>query len=145
MLLVALIISHLASRMRSQAQAAYAQEKQATAMHGLSHRLVRSRGIEQILAVALQYISGIFDCRVLALLPDEKGKLHVMSGDPATIFEKDKIKKWNLPNRHLIQAGRLVRKLRVPRCPSFFIYPCKRLIKSWASLSCDQANRDALS
>jgi two-component system sensor histidine kinase KdpD len=93
--------------MRSQAQAAYAQEKQATAMHGLSHRLVSSRGIENILAVALQYISGIFDCRILALLPDEKGKLHIMSGDPAAVFEKDIIKKINFA-KTVFDTGRTV-------------------------------------
>jgi two-component system sensor histidine kinase KdpD len=107
MLLVALTISHLASRMRSQAQLAYLQEKQATAMHGLSHRLVSSRGIENILAVALQYISGIFDCRVLALLPDEKGKLHIISGDPAAVFEKDIMKKMEIA-KSAFDAGRTV-------------------------------------
>jgi len=107
MLLVALIISHLASRMRAQAQVAYAQEKQATAMHGLSHRLVSTRGIEKILAVALQYISGIFDCRVLALLPDEKGKLHVMSGDPAAVFEKDIMEKMDFA-KTAYDTGRMV-------------------------------------
>jgi two-component system sensor histidine kinase KdpD len=107
MLLVALTISHLASRMRSQAQVAYLQEKQATAMHGLSHRLVSSRGIENILAVALQYISGIFDCRVLALLPDEKGKLHIISGDPAAVFEKDIMKKMEIA-KSAFDAGRTV-------------------------------------
>ena len=48
MFLVALVISHLADRLRQQAQVARYQERQATAMHGLSRQLAGTRGMEKI-------------------------------------------------------------------------------------------------
>ncbi len=107
MLLVALVISHLVSRMREQAQAAYFQERQAAAMHGLSRQLASTRGVDKILTVALQYISEIFNCRVLAMLPDERGKLHVTSGNPAAVFEKDIRKEMDMA-RSAFADGRIV-------------------------------------
>jgi two-component system, OmpR family, sensor histidine kinase KdpD len=96
MLLVALIIGHLASRLRQQAEVARLQERQATAMHGLSRQLAGTRGVENILPAAAQYMAEIFDCRVVALLPDGEGKLHGASGDFPSVFEKDVIKEMNV-------------------------------------------------
>jgi len=92
MFLVALVISQLTTRMRSQADAARLQERQATAMHGLSRRLASTRGGETILQVAVRYLSEIFDSQVGALLPDEKGKLHEAAGNIPTILQKDIVK-----------------------------------------------------
>jgi two-component system sensor histidine kinase KdpD len=89
MFLVALVISHLASMMRQQTEIARLQERQAAAMHGLSRQLVSTRGIDEILKVAVQYTSEIFDCRVVAMLPDEKGKLNVAAGDLSSVLQKD--------------------------------------------------------
>jgi len=95
MFLVALVISHLANRMRQQTEIAHLYERQAAAMHGLSRQLVVTRGIEEILKVAVQYISEIFDCRVVAMLPDEKGKLNVAAGDSSSVLQKDILKEIN--------------------------------------------------
>ncbi len=92
MFLVALVISHLAARMRQQTEVARLHERQAAAMHGISRQLVSTRGIEEILKVAVQYVSEIFDCRVVAMLPDEKGKLNVAVGDPSSVLQKDILK-----------------------------------------------------
>jgi two-component system sensor histidine kinase KdpD len=89
MFLVALVISHLATRMRQQTEIARLQERQAAAMHGLSRQLVGTRGIQEILKVAVEYISEIFDSRVVAMLPDDKGKLNVAAGDPSSVLQKD--------------------------------------------------------
>ena len=96
MLVVALVISHLATRLRQEAQSARLQERQATAMHGLSRQLASTRGLDRILKSAVQYIGEIFDCRVVALLPDDKGKLSVTAGDPASVIQKDMVKEINL-------------------------------------------------
>ena len=77
------MISHLAARLRQEAETARLQERQAEAMHGLSRQLAGTRGTESILKTAEQYLSEIFNCRVVALLPDETGKLAVAAGDPA--------------------------------------------------------------
>ena len=88
MFLVALVISHLTTLIRQQAEAARSQERQTAAMHALSRQLASTRGVEKILQVAANHISEIFECQVTALLPNEKGGLKVAAGD-LTIFHKD--------------------------------------------------------
>jgi two-component system sensor histidine kinase KdpD len=44
----------------------------------------------------VQYIGEIFDCRVVALLPDDKGKLSAAAGDPVSVIQKDMVKEINL-------------------------------------------------
>jgi two-component system sensor histidine kinase KdpD len=88
MALVALVISQLAAGMRQQATIARLQEREAAALHGLSRQLASTRGVENILQLAVQYISQIFDCEVTALLPDENRKLKVAAGDLSSVIEK---------------------------------------------------------
>ena len=75
MFLTAVVISHLATLIKRQAEAARLQERQTAAMHALSRELAGTRGVEKILQVAVQHISEIFQCQVVALLPDEKGQV----------------------------------------------------------------------
>jgi two-component system sensor histidine kinase KdpD len=89
MFLVALVISHLTILMRQQAQAARLQERQTAAMYSLSQQLAHSRGVENILQVAVRQIWEIFESQVVALLPDEKGKLYPAAGDFFAVFQKD--------------------------------------------------------
>jgi two-component system sensor histidine kinase KdpD len=96
MFLVALVISHLAARLRQEAETSRLQERQAESMHGLSRQLAGTRGTESILKTAEQYLSEIFNCRVVALLPDETGKLAVAAGDPASVIQNDMIKEIQL-------------------------------------------------
>ncbi len=92
MFLVALVISHLANRLRQQAQVARLQERQATAMHGLSRQLAGTRGMEKIFQVAVQYISEIFDGQCMAMVPNGQGKLKVTAGDPSSVLHQDIVK-----------------------------------------------------
>jgi two-component system, OmpR family, sensor histidine kinase KdpD len=106
MFLVALVISHLAARLRQEAETARLQERQAEAMHGLSQQLAGTRGTESILKTAEQYLSEIFNCRVVALLPDETGKLSVAAGDPAAVIQNDMIKEIQLA-QSVFMTGRM--------------------------------------
>ncbi len=96
MLLVALVISHLTILIKGQAEAARLQERQITAMHTLSRQLATTRGIENILQVALKQIGEIFECQVAALLPGEDGRLSPVVSDLSAVSEKDKIKELNV-------------------------------------------------
>ncbi len=96
MLLVALVISHLTILIKGQAEAARLQERQTTAMHSLSRQLATTRGIENILQVALKQIGEIFECQVAALLPGEDGRLSPVVSDLSGVSEKDKIKELNV-------------------------------------------------
>jgi len=96
MFLVALVISHLTSLIRRQAEAARLQERQTAAMHDLSQELAGTRGVENILQVAVKHISEIFGCQAVALLPEAKERLHIAAGEISTVFHKDIVKELNV-------------------------------------------------
>ncbi len=96
MFLVALVISHLTILMRQQAEAARLQERQTAAMHSLNQQLARTRGIEEILQVAVNQIREIFESQVVALLPAENGKLYPAAGDLSVVFQKGLEKELSL-------------------------------------------------
>ena len=95
MFLVALVISHLTTLIQRQAEAARLQERQTAAMHALSRELAGTRGVEEILPVAVKHLSEIFACQVAALLPDGKGGLQVAAGE-AAVFHRDVIKEFGI-------------------------------------------------
>ena len=107
MLVVSLLISYLTVRMRQQAEIARLQERQATAMHGLSRELASTRGVEKILYAAVQYISGIFDAQVVVLLPEGKNKLKVGAGNFSSVFHKDIVKEFKIA-RSAYKTGLMV-------------------------------------
>lgn len=92
MFLTAVVISYLATLIKRQAEAARLQERQTAAMHALSRELAGTRGVEKVLQVSVKHFSEIFQCEVVALLPDENGKVHVAAGDLASVFHQDILK-----------------------------------------------------
>src|SRR5262249_36755292 len=66
-------------------------ERQAAAMHGLSRQLASTRGVENILQVAVRYIAEIFDGDALAMLPDEQHRLRVAAGDVSSVIQEDTV------------------------------------------------------
>jgi two-component system sensor histidine kinase KdpD len=96
MFLVALVISHMADRLRQQVEVARYQERQATAMHGLSRQLAGTRGMENIFQVAVQYISEIFDCQTMALVLNGQGRLKVIAGEPSSVLHQGIMKEIKL-------------------------------------------------
>ena len=96
MFLVALVISHFTVLIRRQAEAARLQERQTAAMLALSQQLASIRGLEAILQVAVKYISEIFECEVVALLPNGTDRLRVAAGDSSAVFQKDFLKELNV-------------------------------------------------
>ena len=92
MFLTAVVISYLGTLIKRQAEAARLQERQTAAMHALSRELAGTRGVENVLQVSLKHFSEIFQCDVVALLPDENGKLHLAAGDLASVFHQDIVK-----------------------------------------------------
>jgi two-component system, OmpR family, sensor histidine kinase KdpD len=99
MFLVAVVIGHLTSLIRRQAEAARLQERQTAAMHALSRQLAGARGVEKILQVAVQHISAIFQCQVVALLPDEHQRLQVVAGDMDSVFHQHILKEMSVAQR----------------------------------------------
>jgi two-component system sensor histidine kinase KdpD len=92
MFITAVGISYLATLIRRQAEAARLQERQTAAMHALSRELAGTRGVENILQVSVKHFSETFHFEVVALLPDENGKLYVAAGDLSSVFHQDILK-----------------------------------------------------
>ncbi|MDR3568394.1 MAG: DUF4118 domain-containing protein [Syntrophobacteraceae bacterium] len=99
MFAVALAISHLASLMRAQTRTARLHERQAAAMHGLSRQLACSRGVENIVKIAVEYISEIFDSPLIVLLPDSAGRLKTSGGDPSPVLQNDLVRQLDLARK----------------------------------------------
>jgi two-component system, OmpR family, sensor histidine kinase KdpD len=96
MFLTALVISHLAALIRRQAEASRLQERQTATMYALNRQLSGTRGIENILQVAVNYLFNIFQCQAVALLPNEEGKLQMAAGDLSSVFQKDIVKELGI-------------------------------------------------
>jgi two-component system sensor histidine kinase KdpD len=75
MLVVAVVISGLAARIRAQAESAREREGRMAALYAMSRELASTRGVEGLLAVATRHITELFRARVAILLPDTSGRL----------------------------------------------------------------------
>lgn len=78
MVMIAQIISHLTIKTRQQTQIAELGEQRTAALHVLTRQLASTRGTSQLLAIAVRYISEVFDCEVAVLLL-ENNQLKVQS------------------------------------------------------------------
>ncbi len=106
MFIAAVVIGHLATLIKRQAEAARLHERQTAAMYALSRQLAGTRGVDDILQVAVQQISEIFECQAVALLPDEQGKLRPAAGDLSLVFYKDILKELGVA-QWAFEAGQM--------------------------------------
>ncbi|MDP9132425.1 MAG: DUF4118 domain-containing protein, partial [Nitrospirota bacterium] len=88
MLVVALLISRLASHKSQQAEAATIREQRTAALYAMSRELVTQRGLDKLASVASRHIHDIFDCQVAVFLPDRDSRVHLHRGD-ALHFDLD--------------------------------------------------------
>lgn len=82
MLIVALVISGSTVRMRAQAEAARAREQGTAALYAMSRELASTRGVDELLKIAVRHIREVFHCEAGVLLPGEHGRLGVRGGAP---------------------------------------------------------------
>ena len=80
MLVVALVVSTLTVQVRLTAEAARVREKRITALHELSRKLASTLGADTLLQHAVAHIADVFDCQVVAMLPESRGKLVIRAG-----------------------------------------------------------------
>jgi two-component system, OmpR family, sensor histidine kinase KdpD len=88
MLVVALVISGLTSRIRAQAESARQRERRTAALYAMSRELASVRGAQNILSAAVRHIAEVFRSQVVILLPDPSGRPTIQPGLPAQ-FEMD--------------------------------------------------------
>ena len=75
MLLVSLLISTLAARVRAQAEAARWREQRTRVLYALSRDLAGARTAEEVARVATHHVSDILQGPAEVFLPDEQGRL----------------------------------------------------------------------
>ncbi|HET9854200.1 MAG TPA: sensor histidine kinase KdpD [Methylomirabilota bacterium] len=88
MLVVALVISGLAVRIRAQAESARERERRIASLYAMSRELASTRGVRALREVAVRHISEVFGSRVVVLLPQPDGQL-APEEDDATWFPLD--------------------------------------------------------
>jgi two-component system sensor histidine kinase KdpD len=75
MLVVGLVVSNLTIRFRQQAVAARERERRTAALYALSREFASTRGLGNLLAVAVRHITTTFESQVVILLPSAEGGL----------------------------------------------------------------------
>jgi len=75
MLAVGLVIGGLTVRLRAQAEAARLRERRIAALYAMSRDLASTRGVDELLQVALRHITEVFRCEPTVLMPEAGGHL----------------------------------------------------------------------
>jgi two-component system sensor histidine kinase KdpD len=75
MLLVALMVSGLTVSIRAQAESARRRERRTSVLYEMSRELASTRGITDLLGVALRHLIDVFGGRMVILMPDANGRL----------------------------------------------------------------------
>ncbi|HEX2831000.1 MAG TPA: DUF4118 domain-containing protein, partial [Burkholderiales bacterium] len=75
MLVVGLVISELAARVRLQARIAGYREERASALYDMSRELAATDKLEVIVGIAVRHVSDVFASQVVLLLPDADGRM----------------------------------------------------------------------
>lgn len=102
MLLVALVVSRLALRLREQAGRAAERERRTAALYALSRQLARGRNKKEMADAAAKEIAGVFESQISVLLPQGVDLETVSS--TAGAFEEHAVARWALD--HNEPAGR---------------------------------------
>jgi len=125
MLLVGLVTSSLAARIRMQAVAARQREERTAALYALSRELASTRGVDQLLTIAVRHISEVFRSQVVVLLPGAGGLVPSGGGQFALDSNELGVVKWvhehhqpaGLGTGTLPGAAALYLPLQAPRGP----------------------------
>lgn len=81
-LLVAVLTSNLAARVRNQAEAAKHREARTAALYALSRQIAGAAELADVLRAIVNHVAQILSAKVVILLPDA-GQLVLMAGSPA--------------------------------------------------------------
>jgi two-component system sensor histidine kinase KdpD len=107
MLVVALVISGLTVRTRAQADAARNRERRTAALYAMSRELASTRGVDDLLAIAVRHIVDVFPADVAVLLP-AGGRLTPRTVPAATLqtdSSEQAVAEWVYTHRELAGHG----------------------------------------
>jgi two-component system sensor histidine kinase KdpD len=80
MLVVALVISTLTVQTRHQAESARQRERRTAALYAMSRELASTRGVDELLRIAVRHVGEVFGSEVAVSLPDATGRLVTRAG-----------------------------------------------------------------
>ena len=80
MLVVALVISTLTVQTRHQAESARQRERRTAALYAMSRELASTRGVDELLRIAVRHVGEVFGSEVAVSLPDPTGRLVTRAG-----------------------------------------------------------------
>ncbi len=86
---VGLVISHLTSLVREQAEAAQHREAQTAALYELGRDLTITAGLEAVAQTAITHIGQTFGREVAIFLPEEKGPLKLYAVSPGLVIAEN--------------------------------------------------------
>jgi two-component system, OmpR family, sensor histidine kinase KdpD len=108
MLLVAMVIGTLTSRLREQLAVARREQQSTASQYRLSHELAARGSLREILGAAVDRVAEILKARVAILVPDGNGRLGVASGD-GSLFgggeHERAVAQWAFENRRAAGLG----------------------------------------
>ena len=81
-LLVAIVTGNLAARLRSQARAQQAVAKRTANLFDFSRKVASVASLDDVLWAVVSHVVSTMKCSSLVLIPDENGKLAIVSGLP---------------------------------------------------------------
>jgi two-component system sensor histidine kinase KdpD len=107
MLLVSILVSSLTGRVRHQARVARQQERQTAALYEMSQNLTAINSLGELLAMAAEQLSRIFDSQVAILMPDAGGNLAFRAGQPfaGEDFREEMVATWVFKHGHRAGGG----------------------------------------
>jgi two-component system, OmpR family, sensor histidine kinase KdpD len=85
MLVVAIVISTLTTRIRAQAEASRQRERRTATLYAMTRDLARQQELDELLRAAARHIAEVFGIRVAVFLPGPDGQLVHRAGDLAAV------------------------------------------------------------
>jgi len=77
MFATAMTISHLAVRLRREAESAREGQKRTAIMHAFTQQLSSARGMDKVLQIAVNHVAEVFGSAAAAFVPDDAGRLQL--------------------------------------------------------------------
>ncbi|MFA6133092.1 MAG: sensor histidine kinase KdpD [Phycisphaerae bacterium] len=108
MLVISLLISGLASRIRRQANLSRQRERRTEALYRLSRKLAGTAGTHQLVAAAETELAESYASEVAVFLPDKSGYLKATAGGPASFTADDRelaVAQWCFDHGQFAGAG----------------------------------------
>jgi two-component system sensor histidine kinase KdpD len=82
MLMISLVIATLMASVRQQTRVSGARERRTALLYAMSRELAATRGTANMCRVAVRHVAEVFQCKVVVLLPDARGRLHFPGDKP---------------------------------------------------------------